>query len=170
MARANRAKASDIVTREVLIRIQGWARDGLTNDQIATNLGISRTTLWEWAKRRPDVANALACGKEIADREVENALFKRAVGWTYEEVTQRTKFDPATGEEHLVGREIVTKVVLPDTTAIGMWLRNRKPETWRDHPESRADEGDRPDSGFVAALTGAAATAFTEETDAAPPR
>jgi transposase-like protein len=106
-----------------LILVQGWARDGLTDAQIAHNLGINPDTLYAWKKRYPEFAETLTRTKAIVDREVENALFKRAVGYTVDEVT----YDEA-------GVEIkrVTKEVPPDVTAQIFWLKNRKVTEWRD--------------------------------------
>jgi len=64
--------------KDKLILVEGWARDGLTNEQIATNLGINVKTLYEWQKKYKEFSNALKRGKEIVDREVENALYKEA--------------------------------------------------------------------------------------------
>ena len=61
-----------------LLLLQGWARDGLTDEQIAHNMGISTTTLYEWKKKYPEIADTLKKTKEVVDREVENALFKKA--------------------------------------------------------------------------------------------
>lgn len=62
-----------------LLLIEGWARDGLTEDQIAHNMGIHRSTLFRWRKRSEDIRNALKRTKEVVDREVENALYKKAL-------------------------------------------------------------------------------------------
>ena len=59
-----------------LLRIAGWARDGLSNEQIAKNMGINVSTLYDWQKKYGEFAEALKKSKEIADRQVENALFK----------------------------------------------------------------------------------------------
>lgn len=75
------------LTKEGLLKIEGWARDGLVDEQIAKNIGISRATLSNWKNKHPLITRALARGKEVVDREVENALLKRALGYTYEEVT-----------------------------------------------------------------------------------
>lgn len=61
-----------------LLLLQGWARDGLTDEQIAHNIGITTTTLYEWKKKYADFANVLKRTKEVVDREVENALYKAA--------------------------------------------------------------------------------------------
>lgn len=61
-----------------LLRVQGWCMDGLTELQIAENMDINPCTLWEWKKKYPEIANVLKVNKDIADRQVENALFKAA--------------------------------------------------------------------------------------------
>ena len=81
-------KYHDWITEEGLLKIEGWARDGLTDEQIAHNMGISPSTLYEWKKKYPEISEALKKGKEVVDREVENALLKRALGYEYEEVKQ----------------------------------------------------------------------------------
>lgn len=105
-----------------LILIEGWARDGLTDEQIYNNLGISKDSFYKYKKQYSDFSDSLKRGKEIVDYEVENALLKRALGYEYDEITYEN------GEE--VKR--VTKQVAPDTTAQIFWLKNRKPDKWRD--------------------------------------
>ena len=73
------------LTLEGLLKLEGWARDGLTDEQIAKNMGISRSTLNEWIKKYPDISDTLKRGKEIVDIQVENALLKRALGYRYNE-------------------------------------------------------------------------------------
>lgn len=111
-----------------LLRIAGWARDGLTNEQIAENMGIGLSTLYEWQKRYPEFSDALKTSKEVVDLHVENALLKRALGYEYVERTYEP--DKETGEMRITKR--ITKQVVPDTTAQIFWLKNRKPEDWRD--------------------------------------
>lgn len=60
--------------------LQGWARDGLTDEQIAHNIGISKVTIYDWKNKYADFANALKKGKEVIDYAVENALLKKALG------------------------------------------------------------------------------------------
>lgn len=67
------------LTEDGLIRIRGWARDGLTDEQIAQNMGISRKTLYEWKDRFSDICNALKETKDVVDRNVENALYEAAM-------------------------------------------------------------------------------------------
>lgn len=124
-----KGKYQEWLTPEGLLKIEGWARDGLIDEQIAQNIGIRAATLYEWKKRFPQFSEALKKGKEIVDRQVENALLKRALGYEYEEVKE--KFE---GGE-LTERTVTKKEVVADTTAQIFWLKNRKPDTWRDKPE-----------------------------------
>ncbi|PID16855.1 transposase [Sporosarcina sp. P34] len=134
-----RGKYAEWITDEGLIKIEGWARDGLTDEQIAGNIGISRSTLNEWKKKYSDISDSLKRGKEVVDRQVENALLKRALGYQYDEVTRELgdKLNPETGEfeEVLMVTKTVTKEVAPDTTAQIFWLKNRKPNEWRDRKD-----------------------------------
>ena len=110
------------LTEDGLTLLNGWARDGLTDEQIANNMGIATGTIYEYKNRFPEIAEALKKGKEIVDMEVENALLKRALGYRYVE-------EVLTKEGDVVE---VEKVVQPDTTAQIFWLKNRKPAVWRD--------------------------------------
>lgn len=65
--------------KDQLTLVKGWARDGLTNEQIAHNLGISVKTLYEWQNAHSEFREALKKGKEVIDYEVENALLKKAL-------------------------------------------------------------------------------------------
>lgn len=116
------AKYEYWLTEEGLLLIEGWARDGLTDEQIAYNMGISRSTLNEWKNKFKDISDTLKKGKEVVDRLVENALLKRALGYKYDEITK---------EDGIETRR-VTKEVQPDVTAQIFWLKNRKQNEWRD--------------------------------------
>jgi len=126
-----------------LIEIEGWARDGLIDEQISKNLGVAYSTFREYKDKYSALSAALKRGKEVIDREVENALLKRALGYNYDEVTKErlikkdVKGDPMTDLHgfpiaEMVTTKIVTKQVVPDTTAQIFWLKNRKPDNWRD--------------------------------------
>lgn len=93
--------------KENLLLLEGWARDGLTDEQIAKNMGISAKTLWDWKNKHSNICNALKKGKEVVDYEVENALLSSA----------------------LEG----------NTTAQIFWLKNRRPDKWRDKQKEETD-------------------------------
>lgn len=89
--------------KDKLILVEGWARDGLTDEQIADNLKISKDTFYRYKKEHSEFSDSLKRGKEIVDYAVENALLKNA----------------------LEG----------NTTAQIFWLKNRKPDKWREKVE-----------------------------------
>ena len=123
-------KYHDWIAEVGLLKIEGWARDGLTDEQISHNIGIHPSTLYEWRNKYPDISEALKKGKEVIDRQVENALLKRALGYEYEETKQIIEKDEMGKDRKRV--EKITKQVIPDTTAQIFWLKNRKPHEWRD--------------------------------------
>lgn len=124
-----KGKYKEWLTPEGLIRLEGWARDGLTDEQIAKNMGISTATLYNWKRNHFEILEALKKGKEVIDREVENALLKKALGYMVEEVTEEMS---ANGK--VIIRKKRVRCIPPDTTALIFWLKNRKPEQWRDKP------------------------------------
>lgn len=130
-----KGKYQEWLEPEGLLKIEGWARDGLTEEQIAENMGICRDTLYEWKKQFSDISDTLKKGKEVIDRQVENALLKRALGYEYEEVSEKYELGI------LTERKVTKKQVVPDTTAQIFWLKNRKPSDWRDKPEGETEQG-----------------------------
>lgn len=159
-----KGKYQEWLESEGLLKLESWARNGLTDEQIASKMGISRSTLNEWKKKHSDISDTLKRGKDVVDIEVENALLKRALGYSYSEekyisvpmeaAEYQIKLDEymnryklshpeATDAELMIAREKFpktkeilaerkTKEVVPDTTAQIFWLKNRKPQEWRD--------------------------------------
>lgn len=93
---------------ENLLLLEGWARDGLTDEQIAKNIGITVSTFYEWKKKYSEISESLKKGKEVVDYAVENALLSSA----------------------LEG----------NTTAQIFWLKNRRPDKWRDKQKEETDK------------------------------
>lgn len=132
-----KGKYQEWLTEEGLLQLESWARDGLTDEQIASNMGITRKTLAEWKTKYSDICDTLKRGKAVVDIQVENALLKRALGYSYDEVTRERvlNYDPSTGQvvgSHMEITKTVKKEVQGDTTAQIFWLKNRRPEQWRD--------------------------------------
>ena len=98
---------------------------GFVNDEIAAFLGISHSVLQRWRLQNPELQAALKTGKEAADERVVASLYNRAIGYTYDSV----KIFMHEGEPVEVPyREHVP----PDVTACIFWLKNRRPDLWRD--------------------------------------
>lgn len=121
-----KSKIDSWLTEDKLILLEGWAREGLTDEQIAKNMGIATSTLYEWKKKEKEFSEALKKGKEVVDFEVENALLKKALGYTI--TIEEEKLDKY-GDVHTLKKDVH---VPGDTTAQIFWLKNRKPDKWRD--------------------------------------
>ena len=128
MVKIAKGKYHTWLQEDNLIRIESWARMGLTDEQIAKNMGVNKTTLYDWMKKFPNISNSIKKGKAPIDFEVENALFKRAIGYEYEEV--ETIIEEIDGKQRKRIKKI-KKVALPETSAMIFWLKNRKPKEWR---------------------------------------
>ena len=115
MVRVAKGKYEYWLSPEGLTLLEGWARDGLTDEQIAERIGINPATLYDWKKKYPEISEALKKGKEVVDYEVENAL--------------------------------LLKALCGDVTAQIFWLKNRRPDKWRDKPAEPS--GDIEDIGGI---------------------
>lgn len=104
------AKSKWEQVKDKLILVEGWARDGLTDEQIANNLDLSSSTFYEYKNKYPEFSESLKKGKEIIDYEVENALLKNALDG--------------------------------NITAQIFWLKNRKPDKWKDKIDTNKDTQD----------------------------
>lgn len=126
----------DWISEEGLAKITEWALNGLTNEQIATNIGINVKTLYAWSSKYEELCNALKRAKSFADTEVENALYKRALGYTValnkQKITKNGVVVDCIEEMHIPA----------DTTAQIFWLKNRQPEKWRDKVEQNVTVDD----------------------------
>lgn len=142
-----------------LTEIADWARNGVTDKQIGENLGISQDTFIEYKKRYPEFSECLKRTRELVDAEVENALLKRALGYTYKETTIEVDAD---------GRKkakTITREVIPDTLAQLAWLKHRRPKEWGDtKPGDTPTKNDNPLSGLSEKELRALAADGTAET------
>ena len=128
-----KGKYQEWLTPDGLLLLEGWARDGLTDEQIAGNIGINPATLYKWIDKYGEIGKAIKKGKAPVDIQVENAMLKRAMGYDYEEVITEV-YD--NGKKHI---RKVKKHMPGDVTAMIFWLKNRKPDKWRDKPEMKED-------------------------------
>lgn len=139
-----KGKYEQWLTEEGLLQLEAWARNGLTDEQIAENIGCACSTLYDWKGKYSEISEALKRGKVVVDIQVENALLKRALGYSYTEITRERviDYDKTTGipiGSHMEVTKEVVKEVSPDTTAQIFWLKNRKPDVWRDKRDVGVD-------------------------------
>lgn len=109
---------------------------GLTDIEVADFFGITDRTLYRWQADQPAFCQARKLGKDVPDDKVERSLFHRATGYSHKAV--KIFADPKTGAEKIV--EYVEHYP-PDATSCIFWLKNRRPEEWRDRIEHTGKDG-----------------------------
>ena len=122
-----RPKAWDINDR-FLDLVKKLASQNKTDNQIAETLGISRSTLYKYKSESGEFSDAIAEGKICVDDMVESAMLSRACGYSHEEVRL------AMYEGQFTDERVIMKHYPPDVNAGFMWLRNRRPDKWKDSP------------------------------------
>lgn len=151
--------------------LEGWARDGLSLEQIAKNMGVADSTLRVWIQKFPAISAAIKRGQAPVDIEVENALLKRALGFECEETVEEIEETP-TGKYDPDGKPIVKtkkhlkrykKFIPGDTTAMIFWLKNRKPEQWKDKREQVVSTKDGVLADLISGLKEPVAESFEAE-------
>ena len=138
-----KGKFADWISPDGLTTVQGFARDGLTDEQIASKMGISLSTYYEWQNKYPELSDAIKKGKAPVDIEVENALLKRALGYDYEEVVTEIEEIPAwkgpDGQQIIRQKKHVRKITKHQPGEVAaqiFWLKNRRPGRWREKIEA----------------------------------
>jgi transposase-like protein len=134
MGRKSKYEELDIDTR--LPEIEQMARDGYRDVDICKTLGISAPTFYAWMQKYEEFAEATRKGKEVVDAEIENKLLDNARGYTVWEETQEliSAVDPLSGRvvQQMTTVKRVLKHIKGDTTAQIFWLKNRRPNEWRE--------------------------------------
>ena len=181
-----------------LIKLRSWARDGLTNEQIAKKIGVRRQTISEWSKKYPDIADALKKGKEIVDAEIEDSFisvmkkhtltttqYKMVKKDEFNLKAERTKFaniykldhPQATREEIAIATaenvDVYEKIPIsktvtevdPNPSAIIFWLKNRRPDVYRDQTFQKLNEANARKTLAEAQLSEAQLKAIEESDD-----
>lgn len=131
---ANRGRPS-LYSPELVLKAVDLAYAGKTDAQIASSLEIGLTTLLRWKEEHPDFRSALKKAKDISDDQVEATLRERAMGYSHKAV--KFFYDAKRGE--VISQEY-TEHYPPDVTACIFWLKNRRPELWRDRPKDEQNE------------------------------
>jgi hypothetical protein len=109
---------------------------GATDREMAEFFQVAESTLNLWKLEHPEFSESLKLGKDAADDRVEKSLYRRALGYSHDAV--KIFADPKTGAEQIVP---FTEHYPPDTTAAIFWLKNRKPQEWRDRQELTGADG-----------------------------
>lgn len=113
-------RPTDYVPKLHCAMARGYARDGRTHEQIAERFGISCSTLYKWKKEHPEFSESLSETPDTANVKVENALWKRAIG--YEWVKIETEEN---GKGDIVKVKKTTMHVNPDPVCMLFWLKGQ---------------------------------------------
>ncbi|MGL5681680.1 MAG: hypothetical protein ACRDDZ_01330 [Marinifilaceae bacterium] len=111
---------------------------GATNERLADFFGVTVSTISMWITTHIEFSDALKEGRECADMKVAKSLFQRAIGYEItetHEINKPVKIDDGEFETVTIETKRVTKQVAPDVTAQIFWLKNRRPDLWRDRKE-----------------------------------
>lgn len=141
------AKYDEWLTPQGLDRLEQLSGRGLTDRELAAALRITDRTLREWQEKYSGISDAIAHGRRGAQEQIENALFRRALGGVHgvlKPVKLRIReYDENTGrcvrEEETVELREEEVYIPPDTNALKFWLTNRAPEKWTNRLEVQAD-------------------------------
>lgn len=181
-----------------LTRLRSWARDGLTNEQIAKKIGVKRQTFQRWLSTYSDMSDALKKGKEVVDSEIEDSLIsimkKHTITTTQYKMikkdafnlkAERSKFaniyklDHPNATKEEVGIAVAEHVdvyekipisktvteVDPNASAIIFWLKNRRPDVYRDQTFQKLNEANARKTLAEAQLSEAQLKAIEESDD-----
>lgn len=101
------------------------AQQGATVREIAEHFEINESTVWRWQHQFPEFRKAMQLGKDAADDRVEQSLYRRATGYSFDSI----KIMQYEGD---VIVEPFVEHVPPDVNAAKFWLTNRRSSDWRD--------------------------------------
>lgn len=126
------------ITPDGLLKLKSYAREGLSDEEIAKKLDISRSTLGEWKNRYPEIQEALREGKEIPDIQVEDKLLDSALGFkvTLKKPVKIKRIEYDNGKKIKEYEEVIDaeeEIYVPPAVAAQIfWLKNRRPDKWRE--------------------------------------
>lgn len=117
---------------EGLALLSAWARQGLSNAELAQKAGVRARTLLKWRQKSPAVNEAVLRGRDWANAMVENALLRRCLGYC---VTETTEEETSAG----IKTKTCEKHIPPDLSAQMLWLKTRCPEIWGERAAAGQD-------------------------------
>lgn len=132
-----RAKYEEWLTDDGLLILKGWARDGLSNKDIAHNLGVSESTFREWRTNHSAISAAIKTGREPIAVKIEDAFYSRC-DWREVEEIKEEIFRDSNGRE--TRKKTITKRTIPPDTAVLIFaLKNLRPDKWQDKPRDETE-------------------------------
>jgi hypothetical protein len=115
-------------------QVEKLCKLGATDKEISDFFSISESTLNEWKKGHEEFSESIKSGKTLADANVADRLYQRAMGFEHDSEEIKVVSD-GTGRGSSIERVAIRKIYPPDTIAAIFWLKNRQKEKWRDKSE-----------------------------------
>jgi hypothetical protein len=112
---------------EYAAQAERLCRLGATDRELADFFEVSEQTINAWKEAHPEFLESLKRGKRESDANVADRLYQRAMGYSHEAVKI---FMPSGADKPVYAT--YTEHYAPDTTACIFWLKNRRPDLWRD--------------------------------------
>ena len=145
---------------ENLILVEGWRRDGHSNEQIAHNMNINVATLYSWLTKYKELNEAYKKGDECSTYEIENQLYKSALGYDVEEIDIQETINPDGSKTQTKRKH---RRHIPANIAAQIFiLKNRRPDKWKDKPNVE-DMEEVKDDGFIDAIKASAKEDWSDE-------
>lgn len=132
-------KYKEWITEDGLNTIRGWARDGYSDKQIASNIGVSRQQFYVWQKEYPDIFDALKKGRKPVVVQLEDALYKSGLGYEYEEMIEEIYEEDGVQKKHM---RRIKKHAQPNVIALIFALKNLKKHKFKDKPVEEIERAD----------------------------
>ena len=132
MAKTGRKSAYDTIIKPRFDEIAEWLRNGATEKQIYTNLGIDKDTFYKYKRSKTEFSDLLKRGRESLVIQLRSALIKKALGYTYTETKRYTKIEDGKPVQYA---EDTTKTAHPDVAALNLCLKNYDPDDWANDPQ-----------------------------------
>lgn len=164
MPKGRNAQYAEWLTEDGLLIIRGWARDGLTDKQIAKNIGVAESTFKEWKRKFDILSSSLKKARIPAAYQVEEGMMSRTEWRKVVDITRKYVLDD---EGNRIGGVEVTEHehwVPPDSTIMIFTSKNLMPHKYRDKPLPPAEE-QTEDDGLLEALTASAGNLFESGDD-----
>lgn len=124
-----KSKATPWLTEEGLLKVEGWARTGLTDKEIASKMGVSYTTLKDYKVKYPSISSSIAKGKADSLELAERMVFEHIRGFEYDE-TETSIIQDGAGNTQQKKVTRKKKKALPNDRMLQFYLRNRYPDEW----------------------------------------
>lgn len=120
-------------------KLRGWARDGYSDIQIAQNIGITKSTFYEWSNKFTEFSDAIKKGRQPFIVDLEDALYRSGLGYDYEEKIEEIYEEDGVQRKHI---RKVKRHAPPNVTALIFALKNLRKNKFKDRPVEEIERAD----------------------------